>query len=953
MNMRVGKTVSPSTLDTALAFHAAGVCVIPPAVDGTKAPHPGEAKWTRYKSARPTEAQLRSWLANDHPGVGIVGGAVSGGLVCLDVEGRAVHEGVFDRYTGLAEDSGLGEVLRQVMDGYTETTASGGLHLLWRVDDGQGVPNAKLARRPSTDEELAENPQQKMQVLVEVKSEGGFLIVAPSGGPVHPNGGDWTLKAGGPTSITTISREYSDALLELARMLDETPKPEAPPPRAAATPRRNDGGLTPGDDYEQRTDWADILTPHGWTCTSQHGRTRYWQRPEKRIGISATTGHDPARDRLYVFTTSTEFDSEVPYTKFGAYALLEHGGDHSAAARALAAAGYGTQRRRKLQAVPDPQGAAPTETDGSTALQPGPEEDLQEPAGEEGPPVGFNYHRVFGLPEGTTTPKHYRVNGGGVALQRVVGKEKEETWVRFTFAPLVITATFEDPEGEQFVELSWTDRSKGPSRVISRIVSRETAKRGKELIKQLGGAGLPAVEGDARLVERWLAEFEAANRDNIPSEQLARWLGWQPDGSFVSSPDEGVKVDVAYDEQRAPARAHTRKGTLAAWRDTVRELESYPVPRIAIAAAFAAPLLRPLGVSSFTLDISSRSTKGKTTALQCALSVWANPSEASDAMSNWRSTLYAIEKRLNLVRGIITVFDETMAVTDESIIDEVLYQVPMSHGKARSGGAFGSMLPWETILLSSGERPALSFTTSQGAAARILGTTVAPFGDNGGPAAVKARDGVLANFGHAGPDFVAAIRKGLDKTGGVERLRDQHRELVEKYRGENDLTSRRAPMVAALALAEIIAHRIGLLPYEPLPEEQWRRMFATHNPTDDRPEMAMDVLREYVAGHTWELYPGLPGDTRPPYAGWLGVEYKDPDGTPYVALMPQRVRKILDDAGYQFDAVIDAWADAGYLKLMLSQRPAYLIPKRFAGARAKLLHFTKPAIDVTGSGEGA
>ncbi|WP_227469342.1 hypothetical protein, partial [Actinomyces sp. HMSC065F12] len=48
------------------------------------------------------------------------------------------------------------------------------------------------------------------------------------------------------------------------------------------------------------------------------------------------------RNRLYVFTTSTSFQPETPYTKFAAYALLNHGGDYQAAARQLAHDGYGT-----------------------------------------------------------------------------------------------------------------------------------------------------------------------------------------------------------------------------------------------------------------------------------------------------------------------------------------------------------------------------------------------------------------------------------------------------------------------------------------------------------------------------------------------------------------------------------------------------------------------------------
>jgi hypothetical protein len=41
-----------------------------------------------------------------------------------------------------------------------------------------------------------------------------------------------------------------------------------------------------------------------------------------------------------VFSTSTEFVAEKSYSRFGAYAELEHGGDRKAAARALGVQGY-------------------------------------------------------------------------------------------------------------------------------------------------------------------------------------------------------------------------------------------------------------------------------------------------------------------------------------------------------------------------------------------------------------------------------------------------------------------------------------------------------------------------------------------------------------------------------------------------------------------------------------
>lgn len=131
----------------------------------------------------------------------------------------------------------------------------------------------------------------------------------------------------------------------LAAALATIPEPTPPPTRRLAAVPRADGGVSPGDDFEARVDWADteLLGGAGWRFMYERGNTRYWQRPDKSGGeCSATTGRAGDRDRLFVFSTSTDFDSQVPYTKFGAYALLHHNGDHQAAARDLRKLGYGT-----------------------------------------------------------------------------------------------------------------------------------------------------------------------------------------------------------------------------------------------------------------------------------------------------------------------------------------------------------------------------------------------------------------------------------------------------------------------------------------------------------------------------------------------------------------------------------------------------------------------------------
>lgn len=97
-------------------------------------------------------------------------------------------------------------------------------------------------------------------------------------------------------------------------------------------------GITPGDDYDQRGDVPSLLLSHGWTRVGRHG----WRRPGKESGISATWDHVPGR--LYVFSSSTAFTPNHVYRGWHVYAMLEHGGDFSRAARALGELGFGEQR---------------------------------------------------------------------------------------------------------------------------------------------------------------------------------------------------------------------------------------------------------------------------------------------------------------------------------------------------------------------------------------------------------------------------------------------------------------------------------------------------------------------------------------------------------------------------------------------------------------------------------
>lgn len=301
------------------ALHAAscGLSVIPLRADGSKSPR---VNWTPYQRKAATAEDIRRWHG-DEPlvGFGIIGGV--SGIVGLDFDQKAA----FAMFVARAEKHGLGQLVERVRAGYADTTPAG-IRLLYRTSE------------PGTNTKLASAADGK--TLVETRGQGGYSIVAPTLGKVHPSGRAYTRLSGDFDTIATLTPEEHDDLLALARSLDET-VPEKPKP-----PKGEAGSVRPGDAWAETVDWPDILEPHGWTIADERDGVTYWTRPDKEGGVSATTNFADA-DLLKVFTTSTAFTAGETYTKFAAYTILKHEGDYSRAAAQLAKEGFGDDKHDK------------------------------------------------------------------------------------------------------------------------------------------------------------------------------------------------------------------------------------------------------------------------------------------------------------------------------------------------------------------------------------------------------------------------------------------------------------------------------------------------------------------------------------------------------------------------------------------------------------------------------
>lgn len=318
--------MNPS-LDTALELLSNGIAAIPT----TKEKQPRVSAWKKYQSTLPDGDEVRRWF-----GQGGNLAIICGSVKCLDVDEKN-RPGLFDALIYRCHELELDHIVQRLV---RQRTPSGGRHLVWRCEDAGKLGNVKLASRPTTAEEQVANPHERVRVMIETRGTGGYFLCAPSDGYVMEQG-DWSF-------IPFLSEDEQSDILAAARSLDEVPPPEAhESPKATTQPTAD--GATPGDDFDARAEaeLPALLTRHGWT---RRAASKYWTRPGKKTGISASFGVVP--NRFWVFSTSTQFEVGHVYRPWHVFAVLECNGDFSAASGALRRLGFGGKRQPKQPAYP-------------------------------------------------------------------------------------------------------------------------------------------------------------------------------------------------------------------------------------------------------------------------------------------------------------------------------------------------------------------------------------------------------------------------------------------------------------------------------------------------------------------------------------------------------------------------------------------------------------------------
>ncbi len=529
-----------------------------------------------------------------------------------------------------------------------------------------------------------------------------------------------------------------------------------------------------------------------------------------------------------------------------------------------------------------------------------------------------------------------RVLGGGD------GVRKEQM---IAHAPILITGRLRDvDEGTEALRLAWRRPDGWHDLTIDRGVALDHTK-----LLALADRGFPVASDNARDVTKYLHEVEAANLAGLPLARVSGHLGWQgrnsedgflwgrqlllPDGSAAAptNPDELAPADwedrvsfrgvAAGDDQIADA--YHAAGTYQGWVGAVGVLKDYPRPLAMLYAAFVPPLLTILGAPNFAVDLANRTSTGKTTAARAAASVWGKPDERAvdGALGTWDVTRVYLERSSAVLSGLPLILDDTKRAKSASIIADLLYAVASGRGRGRANPrGLAETRTWRTVLLSTGEAPATSYTQDGGTRMRVLEVRGLPFGrvDEGIRRLVDRLNlGVASHYGHAGPLFVRWLQR---RRADWARYAEEYRAAVEAYaeRPSAAEAGRLAAYAAAIDIAARLAHEALELPWDyrdPL-ASLWVDIAAEASDASGEVRALRDVVSwAYSRAESFcgREYRDHMLNVRTPPSGWAG-RWDPGDDWQFIGFYPTVLDAILREQRYEPEAILAGWKERGWLE---------------------------------------
>lgn len=483
-------------------------------------------------------------------------------------------------------------------------------------------------------------------------------------------------------------------------------------------------------------------------------------------------------------------------------------------------------------------------------------------------------------------PGDWTIDEYGVRRERAVykkGKLIDSYTETASPIPVLPTAILENMDTHtEKLELSFFKHEGWRTLVTERSV---TANRNS--IIKLADKGLEVNSDNAGTLVKYIADVVAGSLFCLPHKPAKSVMGWVDD-EFMPYTD---KITFDGDDQfKHLYKAISTKGKLKDWVEFVRPLRSSLDLRLCMATAFASPLIEIIGENPFVFHLWGVTGSGKTVAIMVAMSIWGDPSMGK-LTRTMNMTANSMLSTAAFLRNLPFAGDELQTIKSRwtnydnliMCITEGIDRGRMSYDKVNETRA------WKCSFIFSGEEPCIKQASGGGAKNRVIEVECKnKVVENGNLVANFVR----THFGCAGKPYIEQLSN--------EDVNELYKANFAEILDTTDTTDKQAGAMALILTADHIASKL-FWPGEPaLTIAQIQKYLSSANEVDVV-ERAYEFVRNAIA----ENRNNFNKDSKQVWGDISGN---------FAYFNKNVLARIMNDEGFDFDAVKAKWAERGYLE---------------------------------------